>query len=416
LRNAKSLRDRGHEVDVVTSRFRPNFRGEKVDEPWVHRIFKLSQARDAWTTSQSFADGSGDLGFRFSKLREQLKLRFTNIMSIVGGMRVADRNERAIEEFVKDRQYDAVYVFGLHFIGTSVLRGFTKRNVPILYHHGDEWLAFYIRPQFLKRIILALSAPMTYRREKEINLDNVYLVSEFMKRRYLEAGFSERQLGVIYRGIEIAPVSLENLQTPRKPVFMMACRLAMYKGIHSVIHAAAKLDRLDPDLPWEVQIAGHGTVEAQRLFDQMIRDHKVEHRVKLIGKLTRDRTVEMMQQSLSVISPSIFDEPFGNTNIEALASGAVLIASDAGAIHEIIEHGRSGLIFERSNIDELVNHMLLILKNDTLRRSLAENGLRRINEMFTQDRIIDQVEAKLSEVANVPFLKVIENDQRISLK
>jgi glycogen synthase len=416
LRNAKSLRERGHQVDVVTSKFRPGFRGEKVDEEFVHRIFTLSQARDGWTTSQSFADGSGDLSFKFKKIKEQVKLRFTNILSVVGTTRVATQNEQAMEKFLEGREYDAVYVFGLHFIGTSVLRPFNRTATPVLYHHGDEWLAFYIRPNRLKKLILTLSAPFSYKREKEINLDNVYLVSEFMKRRYLEAGFQENQLGVIYRGIEIEPVSETQLETPRKPIFMMACRLAMYKGIHSVIHAAAKLDALSPQLPWEVQIAGHGTPDAQNLFENMIRECKVEHRVKLIGKLSRERTVEMMQNAMSVISPSIFDEPFGNTNIEALASGAVLIASDAGAIHEIIEHGKSGLIFERSNIDELVNHMLLVLKNETLRKSLCAHGLERVHEMFTQDRVIDQVETKLHELANIPVLRVLENDQRISLK
>ena len=108
-----------------------------------------------------------------------------------------------------------------------------------------------------------------------------------------------------------------------------------------------------------------------------------------------------MQRSVAVISPSVFDEPFGNTNIEAMASGTPLIASRSGAIEEIIEHGKSGLIYDRTKADELATQMQLILTNKDLAHSLRVEGLKRVAKCFTQVKIIDQVEAKLGEIAGI---------------
>ena len=39
---AQALRARGHELDLVTSRYRPTYQGERQDPPWVHRIFRYA--------------------------------------------------------------------------------------------------------------------------------------------------------------------------------------------------------------------------------------------------------------------------------------------------------------------------------------------------------------------------------------
>ena len=147
-------------------------------------------------------------------------------------------------------------------------------------------------------------------------------------------------------------------------------------------------------------------------FTNLVEELNIEHRVKFIGKHTREATFEHMKRATAVISPSVFDEPFGNTNIEALASGTALIASRSGAIEEIIEHGKSGLIYDRNNFNELAHHMQLILENKALCLALQVEGQKRVTEMFTQKQIIDQVEAKLMEICGATPL--VEDSEVVS--
>jgi len=416
LRNANSLRERGHDVDVVTSEFRTTYQGERVDPHWVHRIFKGSQTKDGWSTAEMFLGGDSDLRFKIGNLFNQVNLRLANIRVLTNMLDMAPSNEAALDKFLAENDYDAAYVFGLHKIGTSVIRSLMKKNIPVLYHQGDEWLAFYLYPGRLKKLMLNLASPITYFRERKIDLKHVYLVSNFMKQRFMDAGLKEEQLGVIYRGVEFPLREDFDRERFDPPVFLVASRLTLYKGIHFAINAAAILDQRLPRAEWELWIAGHGDSTTMQYFHGLVEELNIGHRVRFIGKHSRDSTYAHMQRALAVISPSVFDEPFGNTNIEAMAAGTPLIASRSGAIEEIIDHGKSGLIYDRHKADELAHHMQLVLVNKDLRRSMKIEALMRVKELFTQDRVIDQVEAKLAQIAGLESPLQTTEKKKVSLQ
>ena len=160
LRNAESLRDLGHEVDVVTSNFRSTYQGDRADRHFVNRIFRLSTVKDGWTLASSLQSGDGKLDFSLSSLSQQFSMRWANIASILGMLRVARSNESAMRKFLAGREYDVAYVFGLHLIGTSVIHQLTAKGIPVMYHHGDEWLASYMFGNGGKRAILNLLSPI----------------------------------------------------------------------------------------------------------------------------------------------------------------------------------------------------------------------------------------------------------------
>lgn len=406
LRNAMSLRDRGHQVDLVTSKFRSNFDGDRTDHPFVHRIFNLSMVRDGWSMAATMITGDHRQGVTRRGVFHELRLRKANLNSILSMMKESGGNEDRLRTFLKDRDYDVAYVFGLHLIGTSLIHALTEKGIPVLYHHGDEWLASYLGSKGMKAKVLRFLRTARYDRERSVDLKNVYLVSGFMARKFEELGFKKEQLGVIHRGFEHPMVMLPEEDRYSPKVFLVASRLAMYKGIQIALRAAKKLKDRRPDLEWEMWIAGTGDEEAVRWYESFVEENGLSDRVKFLGKLSRERVVETMRRCTAFISPSVFDEPFGNTNIEAMASGATLIASRSGAIEEIIVHSESGLIYDRREPSELCGHMEMVLDHPEIARKLAETAFERVKTHFTQAVIMDKVEAKLAEVAGVEVAPV----------
>ncbi len=402
LRNAESLRALGHEVDLVTSKFRNSYQGERSDRHFVWRIFDLSTVKDGWSMASTLRMGDAKLDFSFSNLLRQVAIRKANIGSVLAMLRLAHRNEHALRDFLRDKEYDVAYVFGLHLIGTSVIHPLMAKGIPVMYHHGDEWLASYIFGNGAKRSLLSVVSPVRYHRERHIDLKNVFLVSHFLKRRFVELGFPESSLSVIHRGFEqpLASVSFADRYSP--PVFLVASRLALYKGVQIAIRAAARLEAKLPNEPWELWIAGGGEPEAVAFFEQKVVRLRLDHRVKFLGKLSRDQVIQHMRRATAFISPSIFDEPFGNTNIEAMAAGAPLIAARSGAIEEIVVNTESGLIYNRTSDEELASHMKLVLQQPSVAERLSEAGIERVREHFTQDHIMELVENALYSVAGVP--------------
>jgi glycosyltransferase involved in cell wall biosynthesis len=64
-------------------------------------------------------------------------------------------------------------------------------------------------------------------------------------------------------------------------------------------------------------------------------------------------------------------ETFGNVTLEAMASGLPVVSYDLAAAHELIEHGRNGLLADPANEAEFIEQAVRAANNSALRRSLS---------------------------------------------
>ena len=67
--------------------------------------------------------------------------------------------------------------------------------------------------------------------------------------------------------------------------------------------------------------------------------------------VTNDRKIELMRNAKALLFPSLFDQPFAVVVIEALACGTPVIATNRGAMPEMIQHGKTGFLC--NTIDEM---------------------------------------------------------------
>jgi glycosyltransferase involved in cell wall biosynthesis len=67
--------------------------------------------------------------------------------------------------------------------------------------------------------------------------------------------------------------------------------------------------------------------------------------------VSNERKIELMRNAKALLFPSLFNQPFAVVVIEALACGTPVIATNRGAMPEMIKHGRTGFLC--NTIDEL---------------------------------------------------------------
>ena len=90
-----------------------------------------------------------------------------------------------------------------------------------------------------------------------------------------------------------------------------------------------------------------------------------------------------------VVVPSEWEEAFGFVAVEAMASGACVLGSDAGAIPEVIgRDGTSGRIFRRGDADDLARQLNMLLHDPQLRASMGGAARQRVERMFTLERMV----------------------------
>ena len=162
-------------------------------------------------------------------------------------------------------------------------------------------------------------------------------LNEFCRRKFIEGGLPAERISVKPNFVDL-PAS----EATTRSGFLFVGRLSPEKGIDTLIEAS----KLAPDL--RIAVAGAGP--ASPLVQG------APH-LDMLGPQPAAEVYRRMRQASVLLLPSIWYENFPRTIVEAFACGLPVIASRLGAMAEIVEDGRTGLLFEPGNAADLAAKM-----------------------------------------------------------
>ncbi|MGZ6046525.1 MAG: glycosyltransferase, partial [Isosphaeraceae bacterium] len=93
-------------------------------------------------------------------------------------------------------------------------------------------------------------------------------------------------------------------------------------------------------------------------FRQTVEPYLKHPLVEWLGQINEQAKVELLAGARALLMPIDWDEPFGLSFIEALASGTPVIARPRGSLPEIVVHGLHGFLAETE--DQLVASVLQV--------------------------------------------------------
>jgi glycosyltransferase involved in cell wall biosynthesis len=163
--------------------------------------------------------------------------------------------------------------------------------------------------------------------------------TEFARQKLIQGGLRAEQ--IVAKPYFVAPDPGPGRHRGGYALFVG--RLAPEKGIDTLL---ACWERLGGRVP--LKIAGDGPV-ADRVADAAGRVPGVEW----LGRKPLDEVYDLLGEAAVLIFPSEWYETLGRVAIEAYAKGTPVIAARIGAIAEVVEHGRTGLLFEPGDPESL---------------------------------------------------------------
>jgi glycosyltransferase involved in cell wall biosynthesis len=224
-------------------------------------------------------------------------------------------------------------------------------------------------------------------------------ITEDCRQHALRAGAPVRSVHLVFNGTDLRRFSPEpngnRAVDPRYGEHMIfACRqLFPRKGIRFLIEAAAALKPRFPDV--KVVIAGDG-FERPELIG-LAESLGIARDVTFLGWVPNSELPPYYRAAAVSVIPSL-EEGFGIPAAEAMGCQTPVVASDAGGLPEVVEHGVTGLVVPRGDSSALATAIGALLADPFKRTQMGLAGRERALRLFDWDRTAEQLEQIYAEV------------------
>jgi glycosyltransferase involved in cell wall biosynthesis len=105
----------------------------------------------------------------------------------------------------------------------------------------------------------------------------------------------------------------------------------------------------------------------------------------------RPQLIEHYYRGDIFVLPSICNDSFGIPVVEAMASGAPVVASRSGGVVETVKDRETGFIVEKNDVQQLAHALLRLLEDNVLRETMGRAGRERALKHFTWDKVAEDM-------------------------
>ena len=204
------------------------------------------------------------------------------------------------------------------------------------------------------------------------DIDAYVAVSDFVKSRFVAAGYPEEKL-FVKPNFEFDP-GLSTADSTPAHVFCFG-RLAEEKGVDTLLRAWRHI-------PTPLVIAGDGPLRAA--VEAECRDPSMSH-VRYVGLLSKAETGVYIRRAHFVVVPSRWHEPFGRTVIEAYAHATPVLASRTGALTELVSADQTGQLFVAGDPADLASQARALLASPSRLRDMGRIARARFESDFSPE-------------------------------
>jgi len=213
-------------------------------------------------------------------------------------------------------------------------------------------------------------------------VDHVAVICEGLKGDLIERGMPAENVTVVANGIDVDDFHFCAPNAEHRKAWGLAGKTVIgfigsfyhYEGLDLLVDAVARLRATRPDIA--LLLVGDGPMAAA--LKAQVRQLRLDERVLLPGKIPHHRIPDMYALMDILAYPRysmrLTELVTPLKPLEAMAAGKALVASDIGGHRELIQHGKTGLLFPAGSTAGLGAALQSLLDNRCLRRALEKQG------------------------------------------
>jgi glycosyltransferase involved in cell wall biosynthesis len=305
----------------------------------------------------------------------------------------------------------------------KIARELSTQHVDIIHIHNFSSFAPIVR-RFNPKAKIIIHSHCSWLSELDRNL-----IDRYIKNADLIIGCSEYTTSetrrcfphladrtqTVFNGVDtnhfVANKTDNNSRDGDKPKILYVGRISPEKGIHDLIDAFQEVLKQYPQATLDL-VGQEAIVSPEFLVrisdDPMVKKlasfypgsylDKIKSRIPLaysdrinfVGGIDQEKILKYYTEADILVNPSL-SESFGMSLVEAMACKVPVIATRVGGMTSVIEEGKTGLLVEPANPSALAKGIIDLLGNSADRRQMGVEGDRRVNTLFSWDKISEDL-------------------------
>mgnify|MGYP000656046149 CR=1 FL=1 len=239
-------------------------------------------------------------------------------------------------------------------------------------------------------------------------VDLYIALTEFARKKFIQGGLpgekivvkpnfiASDELGVMSDELrvmsdEVKLITYHPSLITQQSYVLFVGRLSPEKGIQTLLRAWKGLKRVP------LKVLGDGPLWKE--VEDFIEKEGLSY-VEILGHRPRDEVFRLMKEAGVLVFPSECYENFPMAIAEAFACGLPVLASRLGAMEEIVEDGRTGLLFEPGNAEDLAEKVAWAWEHPKELEEMGREARREYEAKYTAERNYEMLMEIYGKVVN----------------
>lgn len=382
------LRMRGHGSHVLTSRY--GLRGRPQQEEGITRALYLESDIVHYRPLNFFLRRPWQLQASRSALHAALDAFHPDVVFVWGLWNLTHQVAYCAEQCLPGRVAYAVagYYFAQPNVHETYWRARARRLLAAAVMAPARWLALRILDREA--------------RTHPLQLEHVACVSHYVRRKLTKAGALPHSARVIYNGIDPTPF----LQAAAPATdhgdeigLVYTGSLVRHKGVLTAVNALGLLQQQEHAHGLHLTIVGAGHPDYEARLKRRVQELGLTERVTFSGRVPRRKIPGILAAHDVFLFTSVYEEPIARSVMEAMAAGLAVVATPVGGQQEMLDDGVNALVYPPGDASALAQCIRRLRQDPELLTLLANTGRNTVLQRFTIDRMVDEMEAWLEEIA-----------------
>jgi glycosyltransferase involved in cell wall biosynthesis len=185
---------------------------------------------------------------------------------------------------------------------------------------------------------------------------------------------------------ELGGIDVDRLQNRKLVVFVG--RLERRKGIDLILESAGEILESDPNA--FLVIAGRDPENWAEKFRETLTGPLADRFIAL-GEVSNATREKLLAHAYCVLFPSRY-ESFGLVPLEAFVHGVPVVASNSGAIPEVVINGECGILFNPDHSNGMTQAVIRLLHDEALRGNMSAHARNRVKALSARNSALHSID------------------------